>query len=351
MAISIRDGTRGAAIPASGPSSASAAPTTARIERTLLALLSRPQSSFAVRYGSTLLLVGLAFLLRTTVASDLGHHPFLFFVLAVIVAAVLFDREAGVLATFSSTLLAGWLFAADPQSRLSGELLLLGLFMVTGLTVSAVVDGLRRAVRSLDAAKVRNALLLEELAHRAKNDLTVILSLLTLQARNESEPTARAALENAATRIRVVVKARERLGGRVDEAQVAVGPYLESLCDGMGELLRGVRPIAVQVRAEGVELPSAQATNIGLIVNELLTNALKYAFPEGRGGNVLVELRRRGDRLVLTVADDGIGCPAGAGDGLGTRLVRLLAGGMQGTVTRAPAAQGCRIIVELALSQ
>jgi two-component sensor histidine kinase len=338
-------------VPGAGPVSASGSPGPARIERILLALLSRPPSPFVLRYATTLLLVGVAFLLRTTIASDLGHHPFLFFILAVLLANVLFDQDAGVFATFSSTLLAGWLFAAGGPETIPGELLLLVLFMATGLLLSAVVEGLRRAVRTLEGAKERNALLLEELAHRAKNDLTVILSLLSLQARNEADPAARAALDNAAARIRVVVKARERLDGRIDEAQVALGPYLESLCAGMGELLRGVRPIAVKVRAEGVELPSSQATNVGLIVNELLTNALKYAFPDGRGGSVVVDLARHGDRLVLTVADDGVGCPAEAGDGLGTRLVRLLAAGMHGTVTREPAAEGCRVVVELALGE
>jgi len=87
---------------------------------------------------------------------------------------------------------------------------------------------------------------------------------------------------------------------------------------------------------------SSQAASIGLIVNELVTNCFKYAFPESRRGAVEVDVRTKDDRIIVTVQDDGVGCPAEIKSGLGTRLISLLASQMKGTVTRRPLPGGLR---------
>ena len=94
--------------------------------------------------------------------------------------------------------------------------------------------------------------------------------------------------------------------------------YLEDVCRRLGEALRGVRPIAVRVDCENVIIDSRQAIRIGLIVNELATNALKHAFPGERGGTIQVRLQRLPTRLVVIVEDNGIGCPEDEQDGLGS---------------------------------
>ncbi|MGX1150724.1 ATP-binding protein [Bradyrhizobium ottawaense] len=94
---------------------------------------------------------------------------------------------------------------------------------------------------------------------------------------------------------------------------------------------------------------SSQAASIGLIVNELVTNCFKYAFPERRSGAVQVDVRARNGHVLVTVQDDGAGCPAEVKSGLGTRLVSLLATQMKGTVVRRPLPQGCEVQVSLAL--
>ena len=121
--------------------------------------------------------------------------------------------------------------------------------------------------------------------------------------------------------------------------------YLGEVCWKLGEGLRGIRPIAVEVDADRVETRSQLATRIGLIVNELVTNALKHAFPDERGGTVSVRLRRTGDELTLTVEDDGIGCPDAPAEGLGSRIVRLLVQQLRGHMTRELANPGCRVTI------
>jgi two-component sensor histidine kinase len=89
--------------------------------------------------------------------------------------------------------------------------------------------------------------------------------------------------------------------------------------------------------------------SVGLIVNELVTNAFKYAFPDDRGGTVLVAAARMGDQIEISVTDDGIGCPHDPKQGLGSRLVRLLAAQMKGSMSRPPVERGCRVCVTLPL--
>ena len=123
--------------------------------------------------------------------------------------------------------------------------------------------------------------------------------------------------------------------------------YLEDLCRTLGDMLRDVRPIAVLVSADKLEVNSSDAVSIGLIVNELVTNAIKYAFPDDRGGTVKVSLSQTGGGVELVVEDDGVGCPPEPSQGMGSRLVRLLAAQMQGDLSRDPRHAGCRTVVRL----
>src|ERR687887_902436 len=119
-------------------------------------------------------------------------------------------------------------------------------------------------------------------------------------------------------------------------------------CQYLGDALRDVRPIAVNVSAEQVLLRADRAVSMGLIVNELVTNSLKYAFADDRGGTINVVLRRESDgQLELVVEDNGKGCPEDVKEGLGSRIVRLLAQQLQSTITRAAVNPGCRVSLTL----
>ena len=202
----------------------------------------------------------------------------------------------------------------------------------------------KRSEEALRAALREKETLLKEVHHRVKNNLQVIISLLNLQTGREQSPTVLEALRTTQARVRSMALLHEALYRSADLARINLANYLTSLCS---HLLRSNSAasgrIALESRAAGVELTLEQAVPCGLIVNELVSNALKHAFPEGRAGRISVEIHPEGDQqLILTVADDGVGLPAGLEDGpaqtLGLRLVSLLATQLNGVVnvTRHP---------------
>ncbi|MGJ4943323.1 sensor histidine kinase [Bradyrhizobium sp. HKCCYLS1011] len=323
------------------------------MENRLIALLPRERYSVAVRYLGTLVIVGVATLLRLSLAEELQHYPVLLFIPAVFLSALLFDRGSGFFATIVSALIAIYLFI-EPAGSFDldiREFVPLSIFVGVGFAISAVMEALRRAIDKLSRAEAQKSLLLEELGHRTKNDLFMVSSVLKLQARAQKDPKIRSALEAAVARVAVIARAQERLRGDKDGGTVELAGYLEDLCHTLGDMLRNVRPIAVVVNLARVEVSSSDAVSIGLIVNELVTNAFKYAFPQDRGGTVKVTLSRHTTGLELVVEDDGVGCPPEPSQGMGSRLVRLLAAQMQGELRRDADHAGCKTIVSLPIER
>jgi PAS domain S-box-containing protein len=201
----------------------------------------------------------------------------------------------------------------------------------------------RLAEARLRAADAQKAALLAETNHRLKNALQAIAAILHRDGARSGDARVRAALEDAAGRLRVLARAHERLrlggGGDGDAAAatatVGVRGFLDALAADLGPTLLAGRAVALEVEAEEeVELPAERAVPLGLVVNEAVTNALKHAFPEGRTGTVRVRFAREGGGFALTVADDGIGpfpAPRTEDDGAasggsgGTRLIGALA--------------------------
>jgi PAS domain S-box-containing protein len=184
----------------------------------------------------------------------------------------------------------------------------------------------------LRTALQEKELLLREVHHRVKNNLAVINSLLALQARRSAQPEVRSALEQSASRISAMALIHENLyrGDRL--GAVDFRGYAEGLGRSLLEnfsLVAG--PVRLTVESRHVVLPLEQAVTCGLILNELLMNSLKYAFPSGRGGAIVISARlsdpgHSEPRVEVAVRDDGIGLPEGAEkkDTLGMRIVRLL---------------------------
>ncbi|WP_342740922.1 sensor histidine kinase [Bradyrhizobium sp. B117] len=200
----------------------------------------------------------------------------------------------------------------------------------------------------MSEANQYSEVLLQELAHRTRNDLATIVSVLRLQARSATDPAVQTAIASAVSRVHVVAKVHDRLRDTANSSRIALAPYIEALCGSLADFHRGVRTISIGVRCENIEVRSSQAASIGLIVNELVTNCFKYAFPDGRSGAVEVDVRTKDDRILVTVQDDGVGCPTEVRSGLGTRLISLLASQMKGTVMRRPLPEGCEVQVSLA---
>lgn len=325
--------------------------TVGRMENRIAALVPKQRYAAPVRYGASLAVVGLLFLIRVALTEALAHYPLLLFIPAIFLVALLFGHGAGYVATIASTLLAIFFFIAPRNSftLTHQDILPLMLYVVIGFVMSAVIEALRRTVRRLADAEARASLLLEEMGHRTRNDLMMVSSVLSLQARGQQEPAVRKALESAVARVGVIASAQERLHASKNdnEGRVELSGYLTSLCSNLGDLLRDVRPIAVRVDAPTVNFPPSRAISVGLMVNELVTNAFKYAFPGDTGGSVIVTLVEDGPQLLITVEDDGVGCPVEEGGGTGSRLVRLLAANLGGHVKRIPVDKGCKVQVAI----
>lgn len=173
-----------------------------------------------------------------------------------------------------------------------------------------------------DALLQDKDLLMREVHHRVKNSLQLVRTMLTLQARGCSDET-REQLEQAASRIMSIAAVHQRLyeGGSVAGGDAAV--YLASLLDDMrGMLDEYVDGRTIRLTAESLVLPADALTPLGLIVSELVTNALKYGV-----GQVTVQVGRTENGLRITVEDEGSGFPPEPGRGLGMRLIAALAKG------------------------
>lgn len=190
----------------------------------------------------------------------------------------------------------------------------------------------------LEAAAREKDFLMRELEHRVKNNLNIVSSLLALDSQRPGELDPRRVLVDAQMRIQSISLIYDFLSRSPGVDRLDSAAYATDLV----ELLRasyevGGRDIKVVTAIDGFALDIKACVPIGLIINELLSNAIKYAFPGGRSGVITVELRRAGDRISLKVSDDGAGLPEGfdwkAGSSFGFQLVNMLAAQLGGTMT------------------
>ena len=182
------------------------------------------------------------------------------------------------------------------------------------------------------------AVLLQEIHHRVKNNMTVIHSLLELQSSYIYDKRDREMFHESMNRIKSMALIHERLYHSEDLANIDFGEYLNTMIDSMFQSY-GLTSGEVSLRTDisGVALGIGVAIPCGLIVNELVSNALKYAFPEGMGGEIIVALRIiDNDEIELSVGDNGIGIPAGLDyrhtKTLGLNLVNALVKQLKGTI-------------------
>ena len=209
----------------------------------------------------------------------------------------------------------------------------------------------------LAALAAQQAILLKEVNHRVANSLQLITSLIEMQARRVADPAARLMLRQAAERVEAVTMVHRRLYTGDNVEFVEMDAYLAGLLD---ELERATHPqgaIAppaarrIELISDPVRVITDKAVPIGLMVNELVTNALKYAYPPDHPGKVRVHLLNDGDGLRLVVEDDGVGYPdqdaAPKGSGLGSLIVGSMAQTLHATVELDRAHRGTRFVVSL----
>ena len=210
-------------------------------------------------------------------------------------------------------------------------------FMPTELVALAsvfehAVDAITDRERQLERAASEQDLLIKEIHHRVKNNLQIVASLLNLQASRIRAPEAKAEFGAARDRVRALATLHRHLYAEGGLHTIAMRPFLLELCgqlfQAMGER-EGTR-IRLTVDAPELDMSSDQAVPLALVVTEAVSNAVKYAFPDGRSGHVSVRLEKGAAGAVdLFIDDDGVGIPAGRmetetgiRDGLGIQLIR-----------------------------
>jgi chemotaxis protein methyltransferase CheR len=189
----------------------------------------------------------------------------------------------------------------------------------------------RARERDLNELMQQKELLLQEMQHRVANTLQIIASILLIKARTVRSEETRLHLQDAHQRVISIATVQQHLQPSEPRATVELGPYLSRLCESLAASMIGDRrPISLEVHVKGGTASSGQAVSIGLIVTELVINALKHAFPEDRSdATVIVAYDLTGPNWRLTVSDNGIGRPEGHSDktnpGLGTTIIEALA--------------------------
>ncbi|HYC97855.1 sensor histidine kinase [Brevundimonas sp.] len=173
-------------------------------------------------------------------------------------------------------------------------------------------------------------MLLEEMQHRVANSLQIIASILLLKARAVTSEETRHHLKDAHQRVLSVAEVQSQLHASGGVDRIEVGVYLTKLCSSLAASMIGEgQPLALRVEADHSRIGSDKAVSMGLIVTELVINAIKYAFPEPRADAVvLVRFDSTGDAWTLTVSDNGVGAAKTAAPlahgGLGTAIVEAL---------------------------
>jgi two-component sensor histidine kinase len=212
-------------------------------------------------------------------------------------------------------------FDAADTAFLQGFANLLGVVLERQVAEDSLVEGQRLLRQAID----RQHVLTREISHRVKNSLAIVAGLLNMQSRTTDDSRMRQALADAHARVQTIAKVHDQLWRHDDIHSIDLATFLGDLCDSF----RQTSPTYVIVcDVEAVSIATDQAVSLGLLVNELVTNACKYAYPDRRG-EVRIDVRAIGDdRLRLEVRDFGVGLPqsfdAGASSSLGWRLVDTL---------------------------
>src|SRR6195952_786860 len=197
------------------------------------------------------------------------------------------------------------------------------------------------------ALAAEREVLLREVNHRVGNSLQIIASLLHLQANSATQDDVKAALTNAMGRVAAVAQVHRRLYTSQDLKSVSLNAYLEALLEDLRRSAEGNKMSRLTLEAQPIEIDPDRAVAIGIIVNELVMNAVKYAYPDG-AGPIHVELKVLGDNIELAISDDGVGLNVKAdprSTGMGQRIVSAMASKLEADVERDPAHSGTRMVL------
>lgn len=209
--------------------------------------------------------------------------------------------------------------------------------LLLGLLIFAFISYRNRSKSNqlLAQKNTENELLMKEIHHRVKNNLEIVSSLLALQSAQIDDPNTKEAMTEGQNRVNSISIVHQKLYQGTNLGSIEMKDYFLNLSQSILDSFGAVQKVKLNLVMEKLDLDIDTAVPLGLIINELLTNTIKYAFPEGDKGTVTIKLEKQNDQhLHLVVTDDGIGKSGIThGTGFGTQLVSLLTQQLNGTMT------------------
>jgi two-component sensor histidine kinase len=313
--------------------------------------------STIVKYSFTLAIVGFFYVLRMMFDAHLGPYPFLLFFPAVIICSLLFDHGSGIIAAIASAMLGAYILHDQGllRAQLTGVVLSFPIFLFIALSVEALQETthiLQKTMRVLSLRKeeleqidAEKDLLIRETAHRVRNDLATLSSMVRLQSRGMTGD-GRAAMDTVAHRLAVLVSLHQRLAYEPGSKLGSVNSeeFLSDLINEIRVTMVGIKPIHIDDQIERHIIAHQTGIALGLIMNEALTNAAKYAFIGKPRGEIRVVFRRAGESYNLSITDDGHNTGEIQGTGLGTRLMESMTAQIDGEIT-VDRTKGTRVCV------
>ena len=209
----------------------------------------------------------------------------------------------------------------------------------------------QRADRSLRAALVHHKVLLSEINHRVKNSLQLVASMFSLQAGSTQDATVAQSLKEAVSRVTAVARIHERLYRSSDVRTIDLTSYIGDICGDLAELIP--RCHIAYSGDQSIRMATDRAVRVALLATELMTNAVKHAYPEGQTGQVHVQLTctEGGDVVTLSVRDEGNGLPASfdptRSSGLGMRIINAMVAQTKGKLLVRSCAPGSEFLIEI----
>lgn len=285
-----------------------------------------------------------------------GAGPFALTFPAVLVATLFARWQSGLMA-LSILALGAWYFVLPEQMSFHlanpGDAPRIAVNVASGSCIIAVAEVFRRAARRLvrerDMRIAERDLLLSEIDHRMRNNFASVIGIIDMQRRRAENPATRSALDETLARVSGIARAHNALYrengffGTVDLA-----PYLEDLCGALASALFLHGAVRLECEVESIRVSRDRALSIGLLTNELVTNAAKHAFVGRDHGTIRVLLGRIAEGVWLIVTDNGIGMPETPRAGsLGMRLVQAFASDAGGTFTAESGAGGSTFTVNM----
>ncbi|MDV3457718.1 sensor histidine kinase [Sphingomonas sp. HF-S4] len=275
--------------------------------------------------------------------------------------ATLFARWLAGLTAASVSIGFGWYYLYPVKNSFrfetSAQAVTMGSVILTALITILLAELFRRSVRRAaherDRQIAERELFLEEFDHRVKNNFTLVTALLDMQRRRAGEGETADALSSALTRVESIARAHRHLyRGTATPGTVDMAAYLQELCAALSDALFLRGAIVLEHRSDHAALPRDRAVSIGLIVNELVTNAAKHAFTGREGGAIAVRFAAHAPGWRLTIADNGTGMTAetrakGRPGGLGQRLIDGFVRQARGTMQVESGAEGTTVTVDL----